>query len=329
MRYWWVNQNQTFRYEIGGGYLWSPKRYTNGARNRFYDNMREVSPGDVVFSFVDTRIRAIGIAKSFCYECPKPIDFGTTGMYWDNVGWRVDVVFSEQKSPVRPKDFIDVLRPHLADRYAPLTRDGNGLQSVYLAEVNESFAVALASLIGSFTLELVRGNTVLEIVADGYSAYPTCDPALLWEDELVRRVDTDPALVETEKSAIILARRGQGAFKTNVQKHEHRCRITQVEKIEHLRASHCRPWRDSNNEQRLDGNNGLLLTPSIDHLFDRGFISFEDNGRLLISPVAHKESLQRMGVETMRSINVGSFSEGQRRHLDFHRSSVYLEAEKR
>jgi hypothetical protein len=46
MRYWWVNQNQTYKHEVGGGYLWSPKRNANGARNPFYESMREVSPGD-------------------------------------------------------------------------------------------------------------------------------------------------------------------------------------------------------------------------------------------------------------------------------------------
>ena len=59
MRYWWVNQNQTFRQEQAGGYLWSPKRNANGARNPFYETMREVSPGDVIFSFSDTVIAAI------------------------------------------------------------------------------------------------------------------------------------------------------------------------------------------------------------------------------------------------------------------------------
>jgi putative restriction endonuclease len=57
MRYWWVNQNQTYR-QIEGGYLWSPKRNANGARNPFYESMREVAPGDLVFSFVDTCIFA-------------------------------------------------------------------------------------------------------------------------------------------------------------------------------------------------------------------------------------------------------------------------------
>ena len=107
---------------------------------------------------------------------------------------------------------------------------------------------------------------------------------------------------------------------------ERRCRITAVENPIHLVASHCKPWRDSRNEERLDGENGLLLTPSIDHLFDRGFIGFEDSGRLIISPVAHVQSLQRMGVETGRAVNVGGFTEGQRRFLDCHRDKVLLKA---
>lgn len=49
------------------GYLWSPKRRANGARNLFYEFMREIAPGDIVFSFVDTRIFAIGVAQSYCW----------------------------------------------------------------------------------------------------------------------------------------------------------------------------------------------------------------------------------------------------------------------
>ncbi len=64
MRYWWVNQNQTYRHEIAGGYLWSPKRNANKARNPFYESMREVAPSDIIFSFRDTRIAALGIARS-------------------------------------------------------------------------------------------------------------------------------------------------------------------------------------------------------------------------------------------------------------------------
>jgi len=52
----------------------------------------------------------------------------------------------------------------------------------------------------------------------------------------------------------------------------------------------------STNETRLDGENALLLTPSVGHLFDRAFVSFENDRRLLVSPVAHAESLRKMGI---------------------------------
>jgi putative restriction endonuclease len=107
---------------------------------------------------------------------------------------------------------------------------------------------------------------------------------------------------------------------------EERCRITKVNNPVHLVASHCKPWRDSTNQERLNGENGLLLTPSIDHLFDRGFIGFEGNGTLIISPVAHRPSLERMGIETNAAVNVGGFTAGQREFLDFHREKVLLKS---
>ena len=64
----------------------------------------------------------------------------------------------------------------------------------------------------------------------------------------------------------------------------------------------------------------------MDHLFDRGFISFEDSGLVIVSPVAHAPSLNRMGLATDRVINVGTFTQGQKPFLDYHRESVLLQA---
>jgi hypothetical protein len=86
MRYWWVNHRQTFRHEFKGRYIWSPKRKRDGARNRFYDFLREVAPGDVVFSYADGQIRGAGFANSYCYTCPRPAEFGHIGDVWDVVG---------------------------------------------------------------------------------------------------------------------------------------------------------------------------------------------------------------------------------------------------
>jgi putative restriction endonuclease len=212
-----------------------------------------------------------------------------------------------------------VLAPLLPHRYAPLRPNGAGLQSVYLTCIPDGLAAALLDLLGAEARDLVMGYRVAD-ESSGGSAVGLVE----WEEHELNQVQSDLSLPETDRQAIVLARRGQGLFKKRVMKIEHVCRITGVDRAEHLRASHCKPWRDATNEERLDGENGLLLTPSFDHLFDRGFIGFEDNGQVLVSPVAHRESLVRMGIEPDRPPNVGTFSTGQRRFLEFHRDNVLL-----
>lgn len=317
MRYWWVNQNQTARQEWEGGYLWSPKVKSNGHRNPFYETMREVAPGDLVFSFVDTRIAAFGIATSYAYENPKPPEFGHAGRNWDDVGWRVDVVWQQILSVVRPADWMDLLRPLLPARYAPLLADGRGVQSIYLTELSEPFALQLAQLVGNEVEAIARSETVAALDLEHHPEL------VLWEEHLRRSIEGDETIPSTDRDALVVARRGQGLFRDRVRLRESRCRLTGVDRLEHLRASHCKPWRDSTNEERLDGDNGLLLTPSADHLFDRGFLSFEADGRLLISPVAHRASLERMGVP-VEGADVGRFTPGQAGYLEFHRDQVFL-----
>jgi hypothetical protein len=319
VRYWWVNQNQTYRQETAGGYLWSPKRKANGRANPFYDFMREAAPGDIVFSFADAMVKALGIVSSHAYEAPKPLEFGTAGAYWELIGWRVDVRFVELRLPIRPADYMTEIAPLLPNKYSPLLPDGRGLQSVYLTRLPEPLATSLIDLLGAEARDAMRGFRV----AEELSAPPLAGQAE-WEQHEVEVVTHDDRVPETVRRALIEARRGQGVFKDRVMRIESRCRLTLVDRIEHLRASHCKPWRDSNNEERLNGENGLLLTPNADHLFDRGFIAFEDHGNVLISPVAHTRSLEQMGIDTRRRINVGAFSEGQRRFLSFHRDNVFL-----
>lgn len=283
--------------------------------------MREVAPGDIIFSFADTLVKAIGIAASNAYEAPKPLEFGQTGAYWDTIGWRVDVQFFELRLPIRPADHMQRLAPHLPEKYSPLLADGRGLQGIYLTRLADSLAGEIGDLLGAEAQAIVKGTRATEA--------PAIQPAIglaEWEEHEIDRVRADETVTETVRKAIVLARRGQGLFKKRVMALETACRITGVSRIDHLRASHCKPWRDSNNEERLDGENGLLLTPSADHLFDRGFIGFEDDGDVLISPVAHRDSLLRMGIKIDKVINVGSFSSGQRRFLEFHRDSVLLKS---
>ena len=147
MRYWWVNQNQTYRAEVRGSFMWSPKQNANGARNQFYENMREVSPGDVVFSFCDTRIKALGVVTGGAQTGPKP-DFGAAGSNWSREGWFVPVDYCILNNQIQPKDHATILRPFLPAKYSPLQESGDGLQSVYLAELPQALADALIGLIG-------------------------------------------------------------------------------------------------------------------------------------------------------------------------------------
>jgi len=122
----------------------------------------------------------------------------------------------------------------------------------------------------------------------------TGDDLDLWERRLEERVAADTSIRDTDREAIITARRGQGLFKQRVMQIETKCRITGVDYPVHLVASHCRPWRDSTNDQRLDGENGLLLTPSVDHLFDRGFFHREDGEPLPGTLLDHQQATARI-----------------------------------
>ncbi|MGB8583308.1 MAG: HNH endonuclease signature motif containing protein [Candidatus Sulfotelmatobacter sp.] len=246
--------------------------------------MREVAPGDLVSSFVDTRISAVGTVASYCYESPKPTEFGGVGLNWEAIGWRVRVKFFSLVNRIRPKDHIDFLRGLLPSRYSPLRDSGNGIQSVYLTEVPTALAEVLVGLIGkeASLLNEQAATSALHIPVQSENA-----DLEIWEHHIESEIESDGQLLETERQALIVAPRGQGLFKQRVMQVESRCRITGVTNPIHLRASHCKPWRDSTNDERLNGENGLLLTPAMDHLFDRGFISFEDSGLVIVSPVAH------------------------------------------
>lgn len=218
MRYWWVNQNQTYRHEVPGGYLWSPKRKANGHANPFYEFMREVTPGDIVFSFADTRIQALGIVRSHGYEAPKPAEFGSVGAYWEQVGWRADVAFHELVHKIRPSDYMDRLAQFLPNRYSPLMPNGRGMQSVYLTRIPADLAMELSDLVGTEARVILRGHR-----ADSPDALPPGAGAVQWEEHLMGQIRDDPSLTQTTRQAIVAARRGQGLYKKRVMAIEERC----------------------------------------------------------------------------------------------------------
>ena len=323
MRYWWVNHKQTFRHEFNGEYIWSPKRKRDGSRNKFYEFLREVIPGDVVFSYAGGMVQGAGFATSYCYTCPRPAEFGHIGELWDVVGWRVDVAFKKFSSPVRPKAHLSVLKPFLeTEAHAPLRLSGDGQQHIYLTSISPHFSEVLLGLAGP-------ESRLFAATLQDEPRLPPIERQLTsqqeWEDIEQRRI-SEADIPATTRTALIKARIGQGLFKERVYLVEHACRLTMVTNPTHLVGSHIKPWRESNNEERLSGANGLLLTPTADHLFDRGFISFDDNGEILIARVADRVSLRRMGLNADKPPPPISFNSDQKHFLSHHRAEVFLGA---
>jgi predicted restriction endonuclease len=95
---------------------------------------------------------------------------------------------------------------------------------------------------------------------------------------------------ETVRDAIVKARINQSKFRSDLLRSDrNKCLFTNVTEKKLLIAGHIKPWRESTNIERTDINNGILLTPTFDKLFDRFLISFDGNGALLYSPNIKKE----------------------------------------
>jgi hypothetical protein len=147
--------------------------------------------------------------------------------------------------------------------------------------------------------------------------------AVLDDDEIeLRRIDFDVSIPVTEKLALIKSRVGQGLYRERLQAIERSCRVTGVSDPQLLTASHIKPWALSSDIEKLDGNNGLFLSPHVDRLFDRGLISFTDVGDLLISDSVDLAQLMLWGINP--TINVGSFNSTQREYLAWHRQTYLL-----
>ena len=137
----------------------------------------------------------------------------------------------------------------------------------------------------------------------------------------MKRVEESENLLSTEIETIIHSRKGQDSFREELVKYWQGCAVTGFKKVEFLVASHIKPWKDSNNQERLDKFNGLLLLPNLDKLFDSGYISFNENGRMLCSRYLSSEEKGLLGiVDTMSLIYI---DERHKPYLKYHREECF------
>ena len=315
MHFWWVNQNQTYKHEIEGGYMWSPKKRKDGGRNVYYDNMTKVQPGDIVFSFIKTKIQYVGVIKSHGYAQSRPA-FGSADALWDKEGWMVNVDYRKIRNQIKPAKYIDQIRPLLPNKYSPLQENGRGLQNVYLASINDDLGNKLLELIGE-----ERDNIISE--SEEHQGEIKTDQEAE-EDVLEQNIRKRKDISETEKETVVKARKGQGRFREDVISLHKKCPLTGIDNPILLKASHLKPWsKCESNQERVDPLNGLPLTPTADHLVDSGFISFDVDGTIIFSKEISKNELVALGIDPNKEYKVKIIDKRQVDYLKYHREHIY------
>ncbi len=151
-----------------------------------------------------------------------------------------------------------------------------------------------------------------QYLADGYKNDVEADIDTIFEDQ---------NLSETERRNLVKSRIGQGIFRQRLLAHWKQCAVTGFEDTGLLVASHIKPWRSSNNSERLNGFNGLLLTPNLDKAFDAGLITFDLDGYIKVSP--RLKDFSKLGITTEMKVKLSPDHEP---FMAFHRANVFHSA---
>ncbi|MBI5327039.1 MAG: HNH endonuclease [Deltaproteobacteria bacterium] len=130
---------------------------------------------------------------------------------------------------------------------------------------------------------------------------------------------------ETTKSIQASIRIGQEKFRKKLLKYLKFCPITGIDDIRILVASHIKPWAVCNNNERLDVLNGFVFSPTIDKLFDKGLITFENNKELYISKTLSETNIKKIGLEEGKKYNQLPII-GRINYIEYHRNNIFIES---
>lgn len=123
----------------------------------------------------------------------------------------------------------------------------------------------------------------------------------------------------TERKGLVTSRVGQGAYRKRIiHRWEYKCAVTGFDKLDILIASHIVPWSDSTDKERLDVDNGILLSPTYDALFDRHLITFENSGKIILSDSIDNKAYLKIGVTGNERIR--DLSQYNHHYLERHRN---------
>lgn len=157
-----------------------------------------------------------------------------------------------------------------------------------------------------------------------YFILDTIDTIDKKEIEIVESIKTDKTISETERTALVKSRVGQGIFKQSlIKKYDGKCIVTGIDLSKLLIGSHIKPWVNSNNEERLSSENGLLLSANFDKLFDSGLITFKNDGTLVSSSFINEQNKTKLGLDNQIKVDLKA-SQEMFANLEYHRDVIFI-----
>ena len=142
-------------------------------------------------------------------------------------------------------------------------------------------------------------------------------------NNIVQKIEKEISSLNVEgasKKAIINVRVNQGIFRDLLLKRYNRCCLCGVENHTLLIASHIKPWVESKPKEKLDVDNGFLMCPNHDRIFDKGYITFDDDGKIIISDRLTENDRIFRNVDSRMHIDLTG---SNKKYLKFHRENVF------
>jgi len=289
MNFYWVNIGLSYKEVIKENFLWAPL-YAERPRDSndlskgtvirhydFWDNVGLVKAGDIIFANLDRKIVFVAVAKTDAFQERRPITRAFD--QWGQVGNKVPIEIFHLPTKVSVDGNIhEAFRTRFNANSRPTVFKKNGqIFQGYMAAIPDAAGLELLCLAEELEADVVETS-----------------------DRLGRKYQGGRKMARPKgtsgRQAIREARIGQGYFRQQLLEMWKACPITGVANPNLLLASHTKPWAKSNDEERLDPYNGFLFSPHIDRLFDKGLISFGENGGIIVSPALTRQDQKALGI---------------------------------
>lgn len=146
--------------------------------------------------------------------------------------------------------------------------------------------------------------------------------ALVSQNEKISKIEKSlNNLKGLEREAVIKVRVNQSVYRNKILALHKKCCLCGISDERLLIASHLKPWVESDENEKLDKHNGLLLCPNHDKLVDRGFISFADDGSILVSSALSDNDKKLLNIAENIKIKV---TDENAKYIKYHRENIFI-----